>query len=106
MCLGIPAQVVEAPDLGAARAVVEVGGVRRQVNVALVLPEGLAVGEWVLVHVGFAMAKIDEEEARRTHELLQVLGQLDEGLEPAVGSPSLGAASALDPPGATAPASG
>lgn len=74
MCLAIPARVTEIgadhPDL----ATVEVDGVRRQINVALVLPDGLVVGDWVLVHVGFAMSIIDEDEARRSLDLLRALG--------------------------------
>ena len=55
-------------------AKVEVAGVRRTVNVGLVLPDGLAPGDWVLIHVGFALSKIDEAEARRTTEFLRQLG--------------------------------
>jgi hydrogenase expression/formation protein HypC len=56
-------------------ASVDVAGVRRNVNVGLLLDEGIAPGDWVLIHVGFAMAKIDEEEAARALEGLQLLGQ-------------------------------
>lgn len=72
MCLGIPAQIVEftAGDV----AKVSVAGVTRNVNVALVLPDGIAVGDWVLVHVGFAMSRIDEREAQETLDLLRQLG--------------------------------
>jgi hydrogenase expression/formation protein HypC len=66
MCLGIPGQVVEPPKDGLAR--IDVSGVRREVSVAFV-PE-VQPGDWVLVHVGFALARIDEEEARATLELL------------------------------------
>ena len=77
MCVGVPAQVVEPVDMRTRQAVVEVSGVRRSVDVSLIVDDaggGLAVGEWVLLHVGFAMAVIDEEEARRTLELLTLLG--------------------------------
>ena len=77
MCVGVPAQVVEPVDLRTRQAVVEVSGVRRRVDVSLIIDEtgaGLVVGEWVLLHVGFAMAVIDEDEARRTLELLTLLG--------------------------------
>ena len=77
MCVGVPAQVVEAIDMATRQAVVEVSGVRRRVDVSLIIDEtggGLAVGDWVLLHVGFAMAVIDELEARRTLELLTLLG--------------------------------
>jgi hydrogenase expression/formation protein HypC len=73
MCLAIPGEIVqvdtERPDL----ATVAVAGVRRTVNVGLV--DDVGPGDWVLVHVGFAMSKIDEAEARATLELLQGLGQ-------------------------------
>jgi hydrogenase expression/formation protein HypC len=66
MCLGVPGQLVERLDDGLAR--VDVSGVRRDVSVAFV-PEA-RVGDWVLIHVGFALARIDEDEARATLELL------------------------------------
>ena len=67
MCLGIPAQIVSVADDGLATA--EVSGVRREVSTALV-PEAKQ-GDWVLVHVGFALHTIDEEEAARTLALLE-----------------------------------
>lgn len=78
MCLGVPGQVVDIVDRGAHRAVVDVAGVRREINVGLVLDDdgGLATGDWVLIHVGFAMAKIDEEEAERTLAFLKELGSV------------------------------
>jgi hydrogenase expression/formation protein HypC len=76
MCLGIPAQIVELVDPEAGIAKAEISGVRRDVSVAL-CPEA-ALGDWVLVHVGFALAKIDEEEARKT---LELLGQMGEAYE-------------------------
>ena len=66
MCLGIPGQVVSLLDDGLAR--IDVSGVRRDVSVAFT-PEA-EPGDWVLVHVGFALARIDEEEARATLDLL------------------------------------
>lgn len=74
MCLGIPGQIVEFADATHHLAKVDVGGVRRVINVGLVLPDGLAPGDWVLVHVGFALSKVDEEEARRTTAFLKELG--------------------------------
>jgi hydrogenase expression/formation protein HypC len=74
MCLGIPGRVVEFVDESHHLARVEVSGVRRVVNVGLVLADGLQPGDWVLIHVGFALSKIDEAEAQRTTELLQQLG--------------------------------
>ena len=76
MCLGIPGQIVEWVDPANHIAKAEVSGVRRAVNVGL-LAEGedaVDIGDWVLIHVGFAMSKIDEEEARSTLEFLLLLG--------------------------------
>ena len=73
MCLGIPAQIVEEIDPEAGLVKAEISGVRRSVSIAL-CPEA-GVGDWVLVHVGFALSKIDEEEARRTLELLEQMGE-------------------------------
>jgi hydrogenase expression/formation protein HypC len=80
MCLGIPGQVVEIIDPTEHRATVEVDGVRREVNVGLVMGDagGLKVGEWVLIHVGFAMTKLDEEEAASTLEFIKQLGSVYE----------------------------
>jgi hydrogenase expression/formation protein HypC len=75
MCLGIPGQVVEFVADNADLAKVEIAGVRRTINVALLEDEGLQLGDWVLIHVGFAMARIDEEEARLALEGLQLLGR-------------------------------
>ncbi len=77
MCLGIPGQVIEMTPNNHT-AVVSVEGVRRAVNVGLVQgdPGGLAIGEWVLIHVGFAMAKIDEDEAARSLDFLRDLGKV------------------------------
>lgn len=74
MCLGIPGKVLEFVDETNHIAKVEVSGVRRNVNVGLVLPDGLKVGDWVLIHVGFALSIIDEEEADRTLQFLEDLG--------------------------------
>lgn len=78
MCLGIPGQVVEWVDETDQLARVEVTGVTRTINVGLVREEGLTVGDWVLIHVGFAMSIIDEDEAA---EALQSLQYLDEVFE-------------------------
>ncbi len=75
MCLGIPGEIVEIPPDRSDLATVDVAGVRRPVNVALVGADEVRVGDWVLVHVGFAMSKIDEVEAAATLELLRGLGQ-------------------------------
>ena len=74
MCLGIPGQVVEFMDEARQLARVDVAGVRRTVHVGLLLPEGLGVGDWVLIHVGFAISRIDQEEAQRTITFLRSLG--------------------------------
>lgn len=74
MCLGIPGQIVEFVDEARQLAKVDVASVRRTVHVGLLLPDGLDVGDWVLIHVGFAISKIDEDEARRTIAFLEQLG--------------------------------
>ncbi len=74
MCLGIPAQLVEIVDAEAKTAKAEIGGVRRIVSCALL--EGDArVGDWVLVHVGFALDRINEEQAAETLQLLSDMGE-------------------------------
>ena len=73
MCLAIPAQIVGIVDAEGGLAKAEISGVRRNVSIAL-CPEA-EVGDWVLVHVGFALDRIDEEQARRTLELLEQIGE-------------------------------
>ncbi len=74
MCLAIPAQIVRLiPDSDLATA--DVSGVKRNVNIGLVAPEGIQPGDWVLIHVGFAISKVDEAEARSSLEFLQSMGQ-------------------------------
>jgi hydrogenase expression/formation protein HypC len=73
MCLGIPARIVELADADAGLAKVELSGVRRIVSVAL-CPEA-EIGDWVLVHVGFALSRIDEQDARETLALLEQMGE-------------------------------
>ena len=73
MCLAIPAQIVELVDPEAGLAKAEISGVRRTVSIAL-CPEA-EVGDWVLVHVGFALERIDEEQARETLALLEQMGE-------------------------------
>lgn len=79
MCLGIPGQVVAIADADTHLGVVDVGGVRRSTSLVMVRREGepidALVGSWVLIHVGFAMSRIDELEARRTLALLQEMGE-------------------------------
>ena len=76
MCLAIPGQVIELVDPANQLATVDVVGVRRTVNVGLLAVDEQAVapGDWVLIHVGFAISKIDEAEAHATHELLKAMG--------------------------------
>lgn len=83
MCLGIPGQIVEITDADRLMAMAEVSGVRREVNVACVATGPLddLVGAWTLIHVGFAMSQIDEEEAAKTLEALRGLGEAQETLE-------------------------
>jgi len=78
MCLGIPGQLVEIIDLEHHRAIVDVDGVRREIHLGLVAgePGGIKAGDWVLIHVGFAMSKIDEEEAARTLSFLKEMGDI------------------------------
>jgi hydrogenase expression/formation protein HypC len=75
MCLGIPGEVVEIladrPDL----AKVDVSGVKRAINIGLLENEVVEPGDWVLIHVGFALSKIDETEAKAALEFLEGIGQ-------------------------------
>ena len=76
MCLGIPGEVVELypdrPDI----ALVDVSGVRRAINIGLLEGDEIPkVGEWILIHVGFALSKIDEKEAAAALEFLAGIGQ-------------------------------
>jgi len=78
MCLGVPGRVVEVhDDRGLAMGVVDFGGVRREVCLAYIADE-VRPGDYALVHVGFAISRIDEAEARRTFEALREMSQLDE----------------------------
>ncbi len=73
MCLGIPGRIVDVPDRQAGLATVDISGVRRSVSVALVDEPAAPIepGDWVLVHVGFALSRIDEAQAHETLELLR-----------------------------------
>jgi hydrogenase expression/formation protein HypC len=79
MCLGIPGQIVDVHDPAGKLAMVDVGGVRRMINIACIVDEAHpaedCLGDWVLIHVGFAMSRIDAQEAARTLELLTELGE-------------------------------
>jgi hydrogenase expression/formation protein HypC len=76
MCLAIPGQIVEIVDDENRLAQVEVAGVRRTINIALLDSDGqlTAPGDWVLIHVGFAISRIDESEAQATRLLLEQMG--------------------------------
>ena len=78
MCLGIPGRIQSIrDDVGLAMGVVDFGGVRREVCLQYVQDE-VAVGDYVIVHVGFAITRVDEDEAKRTFEVLKEMSQLDE----------------------------
>ena len=85
MCLGIPAQIKKIIDIDNQIALVDLSGVSREVNIACVLyntqqPQDL-VNKWVLVHVGFALSVVDEEEAHQTLKILQEIGELSATME-------------------------
>ena len=79
MCLGVPGQIVKIGDSALQLATVDVCGVKRDVNISLICDDDPAplLGKWVLVHVGFAMSIIDEEEALKTQEALMAMSQLE-----------------------------
>ena len=85
MCLAIPGQIVEVVDAENRLASVDVAGVVRKVNIGLLDEDeggGAGPGDWVLIHVGFALSKVDEEEAQATLELLRGMGaDFDEAIE-------------------------
>jgi len=80
MCLGIPGQIVAISDTENELGIVDVSGVRREINLICVIDENhpieSCVGDWVLVHVGFAMSRIDETEAAATLKILEQLGEV------------------------------
>ena len=79
MCLGIPGKIIAITHARNKLALVDVLGVRREINIACIVDAAhgvdACIGDWVLVHVGFAMSRIDENEARLTLEVLQMLGE-------------------------------
>ncbi|MBO9467338.1 Hydrogenase isoenzymes formation protein HypC [Pelagimonas phthalicica] len=83
MCLGIPGQIVAVTDEARMMVMAEVSGVRREVNAACIAqgPLESLIGKWALIHVGFAMSEIDEDEAAKTLEALRGLGEAQETLE-------------------------
>ncbi len=86
MCLGIPGRIVGFEQANEHLASVDVMGVTRRINVALVRDEGVAVGDWVLIHLGFAMEILDEEGAAIAREGLELMGQADPGADDAAES--------------------
>jgi hydrogenase expression/formation protein HypC len=81
MCLAIPGRVVELISDPTHLALVEVTGVRRRVDLGLLQDEMPAVGDWVLIHVGFAMSKISEQQAAEQMRMLAVLGEDEAAME-------------------------
>jgi hydrogenase expression/formation protein HypC len=85
MCLGIPGQIVQISNVERKLAIVDVSGVQREVNITCVVDEehplDSCIGDWVLLHVGFAMSRIDEKEAAATLALLNELGEIQQELE-------------------------
>ena len=77
MCLAIPGKIVEMVDVENRIAKVEVGGVKRNINIGMLADDQTHVGDYVLIHVGFAMSKVDEHEAEETLRLLKELGEYD-----------------------------
>lgn len=78
MCLAIPGKIVEFVDEENQIAKVDVSGVRRNINIGMLERSELQLGDYVLIHVGFAMSKVDEKEAHETLRLLQELGSYEE----------------------------
>jgi hydrogenase expression/formation protein HypC len=74
MCLAIPGRIVEIIDPALQIARAEVGGVRRNIHIGLVAEDGIVPGDWVLIHVGFALSKINEREAQETLDALEAIG--------------------------------
>lgn len=85
MCLGIPGRVEKITDPDNKLAIVNVSGVKRQINLTCIVddahPLQSCVGDWVLIHVGFAMSRIDEEEAAKTMEILTELGEAQQEMD-------------------------
>ncbi len=85
MCLGIPGRIVKIDDVAKKLATVDVSGIKRQVNIACIVseehPVASCVGDWVLVHVGFAMSRIDEAEVEQTMKILTELGEAQAEME-------------------------
>ena len=81
MCLAIPGKIIEVPVEGATQATVEVVGVRRKVDLGLLTENMPVLGDWVLIHVGFAMSKISEQDALDQMNTLRMLGEAEQAME-------------------------
>lgn len=81
MCLAIPGKIVEFSQEQPLLAKVDVAGVKRSINVGLLADEPLAIGDWVLIHVGFAMSKIGEEQARDQLTMIAALGEEQQAMD-------------------------
>jgi hydrogenase expression/formation protein HypC len=78
MCLAIPGKIIEIVDVENSIAKVEVGGVRRNINIGMLDEKEAQIGNYVLIHVGFAMSRIDEDQARETLRVLEEIGQYED----------------------------
>lgn len=85
MCLAIPGKIVQFHDENFQYATIDISGVKRKVNISLLKNSNIAVHDWVLIHVGFAMNKISEKEALEQLALLQTLGEKEEAMEEITG---------------------
>jgi hydrogenase expression/formation protein HypC len=81
MCLAIPGKIVEIVDAANRIAKVEVGGVKRNINIGMLPENETHIGDYVLIHVGFAMSKVDEQEAEETLRVLKELGEYQNEFE-------------------------
>jgi len=81
MCLAIPGKIIELVPNQAHLGTVEVAGVRRKVDLGLLVDDMPVPGDWVLIHVGFAMTKISERDAAEQMHLLQMLGETEQAIE-------------------------
>jgi hydrogenase expression/formation protein HypC len=75
MCLAIPGEIVDIVDGNDQLVLVDVVGVKRKINIGLMEPGEVGVGDWILIHVGFAMSKVDEKEAADALAMLELMGQ-------------------------------
>jgi hydrogenase expression/formation protein HypC len=81
MCLAIPGKIVELDPVQAHLGTVEVAGVRRRIDLGLLQEDLPKVGDWVLIHVGFAMTKVSEQDAIEQMDILRMLGETEQAIE-------------------------